>query len=91
MPAKAIDLYLLPHLYDIKKKHYFINVFLFFIKLWYYKNVRGGVTMIGFIFWIIPIIIFWIKTDQIIKAIKENTSKIAETKEDTNNDNKNIK
>lgn len=35
--------------------------------------------MIGFIFWIIPIIIFWIKTDQIIKAIKENTSKIAET------------
>ncbi|MDB7082154.1 hypothetical protein [Thomasclavelia ramosa] len=47
--------------------------------------------MIGFIFWIIPIIIFWIKTDQIIKAIKENTSKISETKEDTNNDNENIK
>ena len=47
--------------------------------------------MIGFIFWIIPIIIFWIKIDQIIKAIKENTSKIAETKEDTNNDNENIK
>ena len=70
-----------------KKSIILSTLFLFFIKLWYYKNV----TMIGFIFWIIPIIIFWIKTDQIIKAIKENTSKIAETKEDTNNDNENIK
>lgn len=74
-----------------KKSIILSTLFLFFIKLWYYKNVRGGVTMIGFIFWIIPIIIFWIKTDQIIKAIKENTSKIAETKEDTNNDSENIK
>ena len=47
--------------------------------------------VIGFIFWIVPIIIFWIKTDQMIKAIKENTSKIAETRKKTTSNNENIK
>ena len=37
--------------------------------------------MIGFLFWIIPIIIFCIEIDRVIKAIEKNTAKITEMKE----------